>query len=64
MTVVVYNLQGEAVRTLVRGQMAAGYHRLTWDGRGDNGELLSAGTYIYRLQAGDVTLTRKMVFLK
>ncbi|MDZ7374858.1 MAG: T9SS type A sorting domain-containing protein, partial [candidate division KSB1 bacterium] len=63
-TLTVYSMQGQAVRTLVRGRMAAGYHRVTWDGRSDQGETLAAGTYIYRLQAGDLQITKKMVFLK
>jgi flagellar hook assembly protein FlgD len=35
-----------------------------WDGRNENGEYVSLGTYFYQIQAGDYTETRKMVILK
>ena len=35
-----------------------------WDGRTENGEQVSSGTYFYQIEAGDYTDTRKMVILK
>jgi len=35
-----------------------------WDGKGQTGEAIASGTYLYQLQAGDYTETRKMVILK
>ena len=35
-----------------------------WDGRSENGEQVSSGTYFYQIEAGDYTETRKMVILK
>ena len=35
-----------------------------WDGRTENGELVSSGTYFYQIEVGDYTETRKMVILK
>ena len=35
-----------------------------WNGRSENGEQVSSGTYFYQIEAGDYTETRKMVFLK
>jgi uncharacterized delta-60 repeat protein len=55
----VYNLRGELVRTLVDGEMAAGYHRFTFNARG-----LASGTYFYRLESGDFISTRKMILQK
>jgi hypothetical protein len=52
----IYNLRGELVRTLVDGEMAAGYHRVTFNARG-----LASGTYFYRLDSGDFVSTRKMI---
>jgi hypothetical protein len=55
----VYNLLGENVATLVNEVLSAGFHtaRLNADG-------LPSGMYLYRLTAGDVTLTKKMMLLR
>ncbi|MCI0697153.1 SBBP repeat-containing protein [candidate division KSB1 bacterium] len=55
----IYNLRGELVRTLVDGELAAGYHRITFNARG-----LASGTYFYRFEAGDFISTRKMILQK
>ncbi len=63
-TLVIYNVSGERVRTLVSDEMPAGAHTTVWDGRNDAGREVSSGVYFYRLVAGDFTRTRKMVLLK
>ncbi len=60
----VYDVSGRVVRTLVDGVQDAGTHRATWDGRDDRGARVASGVYLYRLQAGSVTRTRKMVMMK
>ena len=60
----VYNLQGQRVRTLVDGAVAAGRGKVVWDGRDQRGHVVASGVYLYRLEAGAVALTRKMVFLR
>jgi hypothetical protein len=60
----VYNLQGALVRTLATGAFSAGYQTMTWDGRDDNGLFVSAGAYIYRLEAENLNITKKMIYLK
>jgi flagellar hook assembly protein FlgD len=52
------------VRTLVDGEKPAGPHSAVWDGRDDSGSPAASGVYFYRLQAGNVTETRKMVLIK
>jgi hypothetical protein len=61
---VVYDITGRAVRTLVDGVQAAGERRVTWDGRNDAGSRVGPGLYVYRLEAGGAMLTRKMSLLK
>jgi uncharacterized coiled-coil protein SlyX len=56
---VVYNMLGQKVSTLISGQMAAGYHSITWDASD-----VSAGTYFYRLQAGNFISNKKVLVLK
>ena len=60
----IYNLLGQLVRQVWSGPLAAGEHRLTWDGRDDKGQLVASGAYLYQLRVGDQLRTRKMVKLE
>jgi flagellar hook assembly protein FlgD len=62
--ITIFNLLGEVVRTLTNSNFSAGYHTLTWDAKDDNGQQLSGGMYIYRLQAESMVQSRKMILLK
>jgi hypothetical protein len=57
----VYNLKGQKVRTLVNGKLNAQLHNVTFDGRADNGSQLSSGVYLYKMTAGNIVETRKLV---
>ncbi len=63
-TVDVYNVLGQRVRQLLADHLERGRRTITWDGRDDEGKDLASGIYLYRLQAGNFTQTRKMVLLK
>lgn len=58
-TLRVFNLVGQEVATLVSGPQAAGRHTVSFDGAN-----LTSGMYIYRLEAGEFSATRKMVLMK
>ena len=60
----VYNIAGQLVRILDEGYRISGVHSIKWDGRDGNGHAVSNGIYIYRLQSGDVSQTRKMIVLR
>ena len=60
----VYDVMGRIVKSLVNSSMAAGYHLSKWDATNDIGEVVSAGMYIYTIQAGEYRATKKMVLLK
>ena len=60
----IYNVLGQAVRQVWNGPLAAGEHRLTWDGRDAQGQPVAAGVYVVRLHQGDQTSIRKMVKLE
>ncbi len=60
----VYNSLGQKVRSLASGVFTAGHHQVRWDARNDFGQVVPAGVYYYRLQAGTHQFTRKMVLLK
>lgn len=56
---VVYDMVGRQVATLLNGTVQAGVHNVNFDASG-----LSSGVYIYRLQAGGATLTRKLTLVR
>lgn len=60
----IYNVLGQRVRTLVNETKQNGLVRVTWDGRDDEGNDLGSGIYFYRLKAGGVSETKRMVLLK
>ena len=57
----IYNVLGQPLHRVWTGPLAAGEHRLTWDGRDAQGHPVAAGVYVYRLQVDEQTHTRKMV---
>jgi hypothetical protein len=59
----VYDVAGRLIRTVQATTQPAGAYAVTWDGRDVAGRHVAAGTYFVRLTAGDVTPTRKVVFL-
>jgi hypothetical protein len=63
-TLKVYNVLGQEVRTLVSAVEKAGYRSVTWDGKNNLGEAVSSGIYFYRLEAGNFVKARKMMLLK
>jgi len=52
------------VSTLVSSQQSAGYKSVRWNATNDAGSLVSAGLYLYMIQAGDFKQTKKMILLK
>ena len=68
-TAKIYDVTGKLIRMIELGHLTAGNYvdfgkAIYWDGRSENGEYVSSGTYFYQIQAGDYTETRKMVILK
>ena len=60
----IYNVLGQPVRQVWNGPLAAGEHRLAWDGRDAQGQPVAAGVYLVRLHQGDQTRIHKMVKLE
>lgn len=61
---VVYDVLGREVRTLVNGNMPAGSQSVQWDGRDAKGNTVGSGVYFYKLTAGSFVSTKKMMMLK
>jgi len=64
MSLVIYNIAGQKVRTLVNETLPAGSRTITWDSTNDRGETVSGGIYFYRVIADDNVVTKKMLLLK
>ena len=60
----VFDLLGQKVRTLVRDRRAAGPQAVRWNGRDEAGRVVATGVYLYRLQAGDRVTSRRMLLLR
>jgi PKD repeat protein len=60
----VFNTLGQQVITLVDTEQGAGTYTVAWDGRSGAGRQVTSGTYLYRLQAGDRVITKKMLLVK
>ena len=60
----IYNILGQLVKTLVAEKQSAGSYTVSWDGTNASGKTVAGGAYIYRLQVGKTTLSRKMMFTK
>ena len=63
-TITIYDMLGRKVKTLINATQDAGYRSIIWDASGNNGERVSAGIYLYQIQAGEYMQTKKMVLLK
>ena len=63
-SLIIYDIRGNTVRTIDSGCQVAGWYEHVWKGLDDNGRPVSTGLYLTRLQAGSYTKTIKMLYLK
>jgi len=63
-TITIYDMLGRQVKTLINQTQDAGYRSIIWDATNDYGKPVSAGLYLYQIQAGEYMQTKKMVLLK
>lgn len=61
---VVYNLLGQRVRTLVDGELQAGAYSATWNGTDDFGRQMASGIYFFSLESQTFRATKKMILMK
>ena len=62
--ITIYNLLGQKVLTLVEGRRKAGSYRVAWNGKDERGHDVPSGLYIYRLESGEITLSKKMLLVR
>ena len=63
-TLDVYNILGQRIVTLVDEYREAGNHTVIWDGTNEAGEPVASGVYLYRLQSGNYSDSKKMLLLR
>ena len=63
-TVKIYNILGQQVKTLVDEEVRGGHHKIHWDGTNNQGNLLATGLYIVRLHAKDKVAVKKLLLIK
>ncbi len=63
-TVDIYNIKGEKVKTLVNERLTPDTYNYSWNGTDDNSNVVSSGVYFYKMKAGRYTSTRKMILMK
>ena len=62
--IIIYDMLGRQVRTLLNQTQDAGFKSVIWDATNDYGKPVSVGVYLYKIQAGEFIQTKKMVLLK
>ena len=63
-TLIIYNVLGQSVRTLMASELSAGNYEVEWNGRNDAGQQMASGMYIYLLQVNGLVQTKTMVLMK
>jgi hypothetical protein len=63
-TLKIYNIKGQKVKTLISDQLTAGEHSVVWNGKDSNNKPVSSGIYFYKLTAGKESVMKKMLLLK
>ena len=61
---VIYNILGQKVRTLIDKNRSAGFHVVQWDGKNGAGVSVASGVYIYRIEAERFVKYRKMLLIR
>jgi hypothetical protein len=64
MTLVIFNLMGQKVKTLIHAKIAAGRHTVRWEGKDEAGTSVPSGVYVYRMTAEGVIFQKSMTLLK
>jgi beta-glucanase (GH16 family) len=63
-SITIYDIMGRSIKSLVNSNQSAGYRSIQWNATNNLGEPVSAGLYLYTIQAGQFRQVRKMVLLK
>ena len=62
--ITIYDMLGNVINNLVNANQSSGYKSIQWDAINNQGQQVSAGVYLYSIEAGDFRQTKKMILLK
>ncbi len=60
----IYDMEGRLIKILADNEMLQGNHQIEWNAKNENGNAVSAGTYFFRLDAGNNSQTKKLLVIK
>jgi len=60
----IYNMKGQLVKTLVNENLDAAYHNVVWNGKDNRNKTISSGIYFYKMRTNNYTATKKMILMK
>jgi hypothetical protein len=61
----IYNLKGQLVKSLLHDNLNQGHHKVVWQGRDSNGKQVSSGVYFYKISSGNnKSVTKKIILMK
>ena len=63
MKLIIYNIQGSKIKTLVDEVQTIGKHSIGWNGTDDHGKLVEPGLYFYQIQVNGIRETRGMILI-
>ena len=63
-SIIIYDIMGREIKTLMDQVQIKGMHTVDWNGKSENGELVSTGVYLLQFTSNDFSDKKKMVFLK
>ncbi len=63
-TLKIYNLLGQEIRTLIDSRLDAGSHRIVWNGNDRNGQRVASGLYLYQIYTGEASAVKRMTLLR
>ena len=61
---VIVDVRGRVIRSLIDGEERFGFQSIMWDGKNDNGDVVSSGVYFYQIRSSSFTEAGKLVFLR
>ena len=63
-TVTVYNVNGQKVKTVAASRFPAGNNHVVWDSTSESGDICASGLYFFHIRAGEIVKTGKMLLLR